>query len=402
MSALAARRPPPPFDLVVLTGFLGAGKTTLLNALLRDPAMADTLVLINEFGAIGLDHLLVERVEGDMLLMSSGCLCCTIRGDLVASLEDALRARDNGRMAPFTRVVIETTGLADPAPVLHTIMTHPYLRLRFRLQAVVTLVDALVGAATLDAHDEAVKQVAMADRLVLTKTDLLKTDILKTDLAADPAASAALRARIAALNPGAPVLDAAAGEATAARLLAGVSYDPALRGADALAWLAAEAVEAAPAGHDHHTHHGHGHDNNAHHVDRHDINRHDARIRAFCLRYPRPVAPMAVSLFTELLGAAHGPNLLRFKGLVALADDPERPLVLHGVQHVMHEPRRLPAWPDADHGTRMVFILRDLDPAFVEGLWMAAVGEPGVDRADAAGLAANPLAPRPGGLLTSS
>ncbi len=175
MSAPAARRPPPPFDLVVLTGFLGAGKTTLLNALLRDPAMADTLVLINEFGAIGLDHLLVERVEGDMLLMSSGCLCCTIRGDLVASLEDALRARDNGRMAPFTRVVIETTGLADPAPVLHTIMTHPYLRLRFRLQAVVTLVDALVGAATLDAHDEAVKQVAMADRLVLTKTDLLKT-----------------------------------------------------------------------------------------------------------------------------------------------------------------------------------------------------------------------------------
>ncbi len=389
-----ARRPPPPFDLVVLTGFLGAGKTTLLNALLRDPLAADTLVLINEFGAIGLDHLLVERVEGDMLLMSSGCLCCTIRGDLVASLEDALRARDNGRMAPFTRVVVETTGLADPAPVLHTIMTHPYLRLRFRLQAVVTLVDALVGAATLDAHDEAVKQVAMADRIVLTKTDL----------AADPAALAALRDRIAALNPGAPVLDAAAGEATAVLLLAGVSYDPALRGADALAWLAAEAVEAAPAAHAHHgdEHAGHSHAGHALDVNRHDVNRHDARIRAFCLRHPRPVAPMAVSLFTELLTSAHGPNLLRFKGLVALADDPERPLVLHAVQHVVHEPRRLPAWPDADHGTRMVFILRDLDPAFVEGLWKAAIGEPGVDRADAAGLAANPLAPRPGGLLTSS
>ena len=167
-----ARRPPPPFDLAILTGFLGAGKTTLLNRLLRDPALADTLVLINEFGAVGLDHLLVERVEGDMLVMTSGCLCCTIRGDLVAALEDALRRRDNGRMRPFERVIVETTGLADPAPVLHTIMTHPYLRLRFRLRAVVTLVDAVLGEATLDAHAEAVKQVAMADRLVLTKTDL--------------------------------------------------------------------------------------------------------------------------------------------------------------------------------------------------------------------------------------
>ena len=161
-----ARQPPPPFDLSVITGFLGAGKTTLLNRLLRDPGLADSLVLINEFGAIGLDHLLVERVEHDMLVMTSGCLCCSIRGDLVAALEDALRARDNGRMTPFTRVIIETTGLADPAPVLHTIMTHPYLRLRFRLKAVVTLVDALVGDATLDAHEEAVKQAAMADRLV--------------------------------------------------------------------------------------------------------------------------------------------------------------------------------------------------------------------------------------------
>ncbi len=373
-SLVSVRRPPPPFDLVVLTGFLGAGKTTLLNALLRDPAAADTLVLINEFGAIGLDHLLVERVEGDMLVMTSGCLCCSIRGDLVASLEDALRARDNGRMAPFTRVVIETTGLADPAPVLHTVMTHPYLRLRFRLRAVVTVVDALVGAATLDAQEEAVKQVAMADRLVLSKTDL----------ATDAVALAALKARLAALNPGAPLLDAAAGEVGATRLLEGVSYDPAARGSDAAAWLATEAVEAQ------HSHHHHSH----------DVNRHDARIRAFCLRYPRPVPPMAVSLFTELLKSAHGPKLLRFKALIALADDPERPLVVHGVQHVMHEPQRLPAWPDADHGTRMVFILRDLDPAFVEGLWFAAVGEPAVDAPDAAGLSNNPLAPKPGGALT--
>ncbi len=366
-----ARRPPPPFDLAILTGFLGAGKTTLLNRLLRDPALADALVLINEFGAVGLDHLLVERIDGDMLVMTSGCLCCTIRGDLVATLEDVLRRRDNGRMRAFERVVIETTGLADPAPVLHTIMAHPYLRLRFRLQAVVTLVDAVLGDATLDAHPEAVKQAAMADRLVLTKTDLADGE----------ATVEALAARLRALNPAAPILRAAAGEATVEALLGGVSYDPAARGAEAAAWLAAEAFDE---------HDGHHH---------HDVNRHDARIRAFCLRHPRPVPPMAVSLFTELLRSAHGTKLLRLKGLVALADDPSRPLVLHGVQHVMHPPQRLAAWPDADHETRMVFILRDLDPAFVVGLWKAACGEPGVDRADLASRAANPLAPAPGGLL---
>ena len=368
-----ARRPPPPFDLHVLTGFLGAGKTTLLNALLRDPALADTLVLINEFGSVGLDHLLVERVDGDMLLLASGCLCCTMRGDLVASLEDALRARDNGRGTPFRRVVIETTGLADPAPVLHTVMSHAYLRLRFRLCSVVTLVDALVGNATLDAHPEAVKQAAMADRLVLTKNDLVT----------DADALAALKARLHALNPAAPILDAARGEAGTARLLGG-SYDPTALGADAADWLAAEAVEAAQGRNDRHDHH------------HHDVNRHDASIRAFALRWPRPVSPYAVGLFTELLTSAHGAGVLRMKGLVATTDDPSRPVILHGVQHVMHPPARLDAWPDADHGTRLVFILKDLDPRLVEGLWRAAAGEPGVDEAD---LAANPLAPTPRGLL---
>jgi G3E family GTPase len=148
-----ARRPPPPFPLTVITGFLGAGKTTLLNRLLKDPALADTLVIINEFGEIGLDHLLIEKVESDMILLSSGCLCCTIRGDLIETLEDLLRRRDNDRIVPFKRVVIETTGLADPAPILQTIMFHPYLMLRFRLEGVITLVDALTGAATLDAHE---------------------------------------------------------------------------------------------------------------------------------------------------------------------------------------------------------------------------------------------------------
>ena len=175
------------------------------------------MVIVNEFGEIGLDHLLVERLDGDMLVMTSGCLCCSIRGDLIATLEDILRRRDNGRIAPFQRVMIETTGLADPAPVLHTVMAHPYLMLRFRVDGVVTLVDTVNGNATLDAHQEAVQQAAMADRLVLSKTDLLT---------ARSGALRDLRARLKILNPGAVLLDAAKGEATPGALLDPGMYDP--------------------------------------------------------------------------------------------------------------------------------------------------------------------------------
>ena len=367
------KRPPAPFPLTVITGFLGAGKTSLLNALLRDPALAGTLVIVNEFGEIGLDHLLVERVDGDMLVMTSGCLCCSIRGDLIAALEDILRRRDNGRIAPFQRVVIETTGLADPAPVLHTVMAHPYLMLRFRLDGVVTLVDTVNGNATLDAHEEAVKQVAMADRLVLTKTDLLT---------AGSGPLRDLRARLKKLNPGAALLDAAQGEATAGALLDAGIYDPDRKIPDVRRWLNAEAF-AAKSGHDH-----------EHSAGVLDVNRHDARIRAFCMRHEAPLLPSALDLFLELLRKAHGPKLLRVKGIVALTDDPLAPVVIQGVQHVFHPPVRLEAWPDGDHSTRMVFILRDMEPSFVENLWQTLTGlvEPGAN-------CANPLAPAKGGML---
>jgi G3E family GTPase len=341
------RRPPAPFPLTIVTGFLGAGKTSLLNALLRDPALAGTLVIVNEFGEIGLDHLLVERLDGAMLVMTSGCLCCSIRGDLIATLEDILRRRDNGRIAPFQRVLIETTGLADPAPVLHTVMAHPYLMLRFRVDGVVTLVDTVNGSATLDAHEEAVKQAAMADRLVLSKTDLLAGGGFTE-----------LRARLTKLNPGAVLLDAAKGEATAGALLDAGIYDPDRRISDVRRWLNAEAFAARAA--DHHSNHvprhPHG-DGSQGEGEQHDVNRHDARIRAFCMRHEAPLAPAALDLFLELLPKAHGPRLLRVKGIVALGDDPSRPVVIQGVQYVFHPPLRLPAWPDADHSTRMVFIV---------------------------------------------
>jgi G3E family GTPase len=364
--------PAEPIPLTVLTGFLGAGKTSLLNRLIQDPALADTAVIINEFGEIGLDHLLVRSVGENIVLLQSGCLCCTLRGDLVEALEQLLRDLDNGRVL-FRRMVLETTGLADPAPVLQTAMAHPYLAMRLRLDGVITVVDAVNGDATLDQHMEAVKQVAVADRIVLTKTDLLGSQPQRQ-------AGERLIGRLRALNPAAPILNAAAGEATPTRLMACGLFDPERKIPDVRRWLAEEAYAAATSHAEHGDHH-------------HDRNRHDDHIRAFTLATDTPIPAGVLEMFIDLLRSLHGPKLLRLKGIVKIAEEPDVPVVIHGVQHVMHPPARLERWPDADRRTRIVLITRDLPAEEVSGLFDAFLNRSAPDRPDRAALIDNPLVP---------
>jgi G3E family GTPase len=335
--------------VTVLTGFLGSGKTTLLNHVLKEPGMAATAVIVNEFGEIGLDHLLVESATEDVVLLNSGCLCCTVRGDIVNTLTDLFVGRVKERVPYFTRAVIETTGLADPAPVLHALISDPIVAERYMIDGVVTTVDAVNGEATLDRQIEAVKQAAVADRLIVTKADL-----------ADPDALARLEARLAALNPGAPLLRAAHGAIDPEDLFGLGLFDPQTKTVEVQRWLQDEAVAAH--GDDDHgpgSHHGHDHHGN-------DVNRHDERIRAFCITRERPMSWAALSGWLDALATMRGDDLLRVKAIVALADRPEQPVVLHGVQHLFHPPVLLPRWPDEDRRTRIVFITRDLPREIIE------------------------------------
>lgn len=347
--------------VAILTGFLGAGKTTLLNGLLRDPLLADAAVIINEFGEVGIDHLLVERADENVIEMASGCLCCTIRGDLIDTIHDLLARRARGEIKAFDRIVIETTGLADPAPVLHAVMGEPGLLAACRLQGVITVVDAVNGMTTLDSHAEAVKQVAVADRIVLTKLDLLTGREGEDTLFA-------IIARLRKLNPAARLLTTHRNEATADRLFSMGLFDPTRKSPDVQGWLAADAYQTGEKrGRRHPDGHHHG-DEEHHH---HDVSRHDDHIRSFSFMESNAISPQGLELFMELLRSYHGSNMLRMKGIVKVSDDPQRPVVLHGVQHVFHPPVRLRQWPDGDHRTRLVFIVKDIEKPMIEGLFRA-------------------------------
>jgi G3E family GTPase len=340
-----------PIPVVLLTGFLGAGKTTLLKALLRDPAFADTAVLINEIGEVAIDHELIAEFSDDLVTTTTGCLCCQALSDLKRSLFNLWARRRNGEAPGFRRVLVETTGLVDPVPVLNALLAPPgrgepdrVVASAFALARVVTLFDAVTGAASLDRHFEALKQVALADAVVLTKTDLAHDPATLGDIEAD-------RVRIEALNPGALVLDCHAHwPAIRDLVLSPGTYDLRTKGEDALAWLKADALM----GSGEHAHGARG--------------QHSDGILSHCLVIDDPIPPVLLDFFLDSLRIGAGPDLLRIKGLVALADDPERPVVLHGVQHLIHPIDRLERWPSDDRRTRLVLIGRNLNAASMRAL----------------------------------
>jgi G3E family GTPase len=319
------REPLPAFTPVtLLTGFLGSGKTTLLRRLLADPALSDTAVIINEFGEVALDHLLVEHLDEQTVLLGSGCVCCTVRGELATALRDLHSRRERGVVPAFRRVVIESSGLADPFPVLSTLRADPVLRHHFRAAGVVTTVDAMNGLAQLDRHLEAMRQAAIADVIALTKTDIAET-----------VDAAPIIARLRAINPTAPLLRVADRAFAADELLAAGGG-----GFKAVAEPDQTAAHAAA--------------------------------RSFSIVVDEPLDWSTFGIWLTMLLNRHGAGILRVKGLLFLQGE-VRPVAVHGVQHLVHAPTHLPQWPDDDHRSRLVFIVEGIEPELIRRSFHAFV-----------------------------
>jgi len=342
----------------LITGFLGSGKTTLLNKLLRHDGMADSAVIINEFGEVGLDHLLVEAIDGEVAVLASGCVCCTLRSDLEETLRNLLSKRDRGEVPAFSRILVETTGLADPAPIVQLLLNNPLVSHYVRLDAVATTVDAVNGPRQIDEHAEAVKQAALADRLLLTKTDLAAADAI-----------AQLDRQLATLNPGATRHSVLNGEIAPDDLFGAALFDPARKTADVRRWINESAYRAQTRSqreHDGHAHHqAHAHDDTEH--------VHTGGIRSCCLTSDEPLAWDKVSSWLARLRKGAGEDLLRVKGILNLIGE-DAPVAIHGVHHVFHPPVQLEAWPDADRRSRIVFITRGVKPEDLHASFVEHVG----------------------------
>jgi len=316
----------------VVTGFLGSGKTTLLQKLLRSPLLDDTAVLVNEFGEIGLDHHLLESATESTLLMENGCICCAIRGDLQDSLRDLFDRRERGEIPAFKRVVVETSGLADPVPIAYTVLAEPVLQHHFRLGNVITTIDAVNGLAQLAEFEESVKQVAVADRLIITKTDI-----------AEPGQIVKLREALQRLNMSAPLFDAAFDDLSPQRLITEDIHDPKGKIEEVRQWMEAPS-------HDHAGPHDHSH---------------TSGVSSFALTFDQPLDWTAYGIWMTMLLNHHGDKVLRIKGMLNVLGV-ATPVLVNGVQHVVHPPVHLEAWPDDDHRSRLIFIVRNMDQARIE------------------------------------
>lgn len=331
--------------VTIITGFLGSGKTTLLNSLLKHPDMCQAAVIVNEFGEIGLDYDLIERSDESVVQLENGCLCCTVKSDLIDTFRDLHMMRQSGEVPKFDRVLIETTGIADPGPVLQIILTDPMVSTCYALDGVVTIIDAINGEDTLDRFDESVKQAAVADRIILTKTDMLVGNERENRITR-------INNRLKKLNPGTTISQSIAGNVNPSDLFGNGMFDPETRMADVEVWLQAEAydtVDRLPDADDDASSHAH-----------------DPLINTFCLVRDRPVSIDTLRLFLEALARDAGPDLLRVKGMVDVAERPDTPAVIQGAQQIFHSLEWFAAWPSDDHRTRIIFITRGIDKAYIE------------------------------------
>jgi G3E family GTPase len=327
-----------PIPVTLLTGFLGSGKTTVLNHLLKRLPL--TAVVMNEFGEVGLDHQLLEETRGPLALLSGGCVCCQIQGALAPTLKNLWMGRDKGDLPRYERLIIETTGIADPAPIIATLVQDRWLAARHQLDGIVTTVDATFGLSQLVEHEEARKQVAVADRLLLTKTDLT-----------DATTIARLETRLTELNPAAPILPVLNGTVEPGAIL---GAERRATPTEAHLWLAADRYRPAS----YSLMSGKAIATTPEHAD---------RIRAFSLTFDQPLDGDSVSAALEMLTAFRPNHLLRMKAILNLIGE-SRPVVLHGVQHVLYPPSYLDHWPDENHQSRFVFIVNDLDESFIAKL----------------------------------
>lgn len=343
----------PRIPVSILTGFLGSGKTTLLNRALHDPSMASTAVVINEFGEISLDHALVTRSDDTIMVLENGCLCCTVFGDLVATLNRLYHAREDRAIPAFDHVVIETSGLADPSPLRQAFLSDPVLAGLYTLKNVVATVDAVNGHGTLDRHIESVHQIALADYILVTKLTLVEPASRQTT-------QESLIARLRRLNWAAKISDADSADLDIAGLLRFTGVDPTTSNSDAINWLNADAYQQ-------HRTHAHGAD---HHRDddEHHHHLHDRDIASFCFVKEDPIPQEALRLLLDALQQNLGPNLLRVKGIINVAEEPDRPAVIQGAQQLLHNLTWLDRWPSNERQSKIVFITHGFDQAEVEDM----------------------------------